>query len=245
MRTGGVDLAAENTRTALAIISWDDHGAHLERLDVGVSDADIVAAAEQVDKLGIDCAFGWPDDFVAFVRDHADLRHASPPDGGIEWRRRLAYRETDRVVRSRTGRWPLSVATDRLGLTAMRCAALLERLSGAGIVVDRSGETGAVAEVYPGASARAWRVHVKGYRVDVGARRAVVDAVQRAAPWLSLGDQVPRLIASPDALDAVLAALAARAAALGRSERPDADQIERARREGWIVLPTGDLAELR
>lgn len=243
-RTAGVDLAAENTRTALGIIAWQDGGAILERVDVGISDTDIVAAAADVDKLGIDCAFGWPDDFVAFVRDHAELRHASPPDGGMEWRRRLAYRETDRVVRARTGRWPLSVSTDRLGLTAMRCAALLERLSVAGFDVDRSGETGAVVEVYPGASARAWRVHAGGYRVDAAARRAVVDAVQREAPWLALGDHVARMVASADALDAVLAALAARAVALGRYERPDARQVERARREGWIALPTGSLAEL-
>ena len=47
-----------------------------------------------------------------------------------------------------TGRWPLSVATDRLGLTAMHCAVLLDTSGDElGIPVDRSGG-GTAIEVY-------------------------------------------------------------------------------------------------
>ncbi|MAB81678.1 hypothetical protein [Microbacterium sp. UBA3394] len=41
-------------------------------------------------------------------------------------------------IHKRTGRWPLSVSTDRLGLTAMRCAGLLGRIADKGGTVDRS-----------------------------------------------------------------------------------------------------------
>ncbi len=47
-------------------------------------------------------------------------------------------------------------------------------------------------------------------------------------------------IESDDALDALLAALIARAAALGLTVPPGADDLELARREGWIHLPQKD-----
>jgi hypothetical protein len=42
----------------------------------------------------------------------------------------------------------------------------------------------------------------------------------------------------------VIAALGARAVALGKFRRPDDDERPIARVEGWIALPTCDLAEL-
>jgi hypothetical protein len=225
------------------VIDWPAGAAVLARLQLGASDGDIVTAALGADRAGIDCALGWPDEFVAFVAAHADAGTAPEVDGGGDWRRTLAYRETDRVVHAATGRWPLSVSTDRLGLTAMRCAGLLGRLRAAGIDVDRTGD-GDIAEVYPGASLRRWGFDTTRYRVDPDARRMLLRAVQAEAPWLDLGGHGPLMVRSGDAFDAVIAALAARAAALGRFARPDERQRERARREGWIALPDGALADL-
>lgn len=244
MRTAGVDLAAENKGTALAVIEWTDRGAHLEQLSLGVDDAQITEAAAEVEKIGIDCAFGWPDEFVSFVAEHADLAQPQTPDGRMEWRRRLAYRETDRHARARIGRWPLSVSTDRIGLTAMRCAGLLGRLAASGVVVDRSGRAGVVVEVYPGATLRLWEWEVRGYRSDPGVRRALVQRMQREAPWLDLDRHTALMVESTDAFDAVVAALAARAAALGRYDPPPSEHQARAEREGWIVLPTCSLTAL-
>ncbi|MBC7762479.1 MAG: DUF429 domain-containing protein [Candidatus Saccharibacteria bacterium] len=242
MRTAGVDLAAEPKGTALAVIDWTDARAFLSELHLGVADEIIVRTAGTVDKLGIDCAFGWPDEFVQFVVAHSsgDLPGV---DGGMAWRRTLAYRETDREVRKITGRWPLSVSTDRLGLTAMRCAGLLSRISAAGIPVDRAG-SGVVAEIYPGASLRLWGFSTTGYRTDAARRSHLLAEIQDAAPWLDLGPHAPHMITSADAFDAVIAALAARSAALGFYEPPAPAMLDRARREGWIVLPNGPLAEL-
>ncbi len=244
MRTAGVDLAAEPKGTALAVIDWSATTATLVDLQVGVADEAIVSVAASVEKLGIDCAFGWPDDFVDFMVAHSRIDYDVPGvDGGIAWRRTLAYRETDREVRRLTGRWPLSVSTDRLGLTAMRCAGLLSRIAQAGYRVDRSG-AGLVAEIYPGASLRLWGFSTTGYRAEPGIRSTLLEQIQQTAPWLNLGTFAEQMIASTDAFDAVIAALVTRSAALGRYEAPAAPLRDRARREGWILLPSGSLASL-
>jgi hypothetical protein len=49
---------------------------------------------------------------------------------------------------------------------------------------------------------------------------------------------------SDDALDSVIAAMTARATALGLASRPDSRDADRARREGWIALPTHGLDRL-
>lgn len=244
MLTAGVDLAAEPKGTALAIVHWTSGSARVVDLQVGVTDEPIVQATLRVDKLGIDCALGWPEEFVSFMTQHADIGNAPHNfDGGMAWRRRLAYRETDRNVREQTGRWPLSVSTDRLGLTAMRCAGLLARLGTHGVDVDRSG-AGRIAEVYPGASLRLWGFDTQGYRNSIEARAILLAAVRAEAPWFEPGDFEKSMIESCDAFDAVIAAFAARAAALGRYQHPREDQLAQAATEGWIALPQGPLDSL-
>jgi hypothetical protein len=250
MFTAGVDLAAEPRRTALALIHWvpgtgtTPGAAHLTELQLGVTDSTIVDAAARVHKVGIDCAFGWPMEFVQFVAGRTAVDRPHPEaDGGIDWRRTLAYRETDRAVRQRTGRWPLSVSTDRLGLTAMRCAGLLDRIEASGVPVDRAG-TARVVEVYPGASLRLWGLHTAGYRTEPAVRAALLKRVLTDAPWLNVGAFAPLMVSSGDAFDAVVAALAARSAASGLADIPPLHLRERARVEGWIALPTGALGEL-
>lgn len=237
MLTAGVDLAADTKKTALAVIRWDAGRAVVERLVLGATDDVIVEVAASADMIGIDCAFGWPDDFVEFVSRHAaggrvDLSR----DSGIDWRRRLAYRETDRDILRRTGRSPLSVATDRLGLTAMHCAALLDAIADRIGPVARSG-SGRVVEVYPGASLRVWGLSRANYKVDAAVRGEAVAHLQRAAPWLELGPAEHDMVRSDDAFDAVIAALIARAHAVGGTHAVPAELREQADREGWIALP--------
>lgn len=244
MFTAGVDLAAEPAGTALAVIEWQRTRAVLTHLSCGVSDGNIVEATTCAAKIGIDCALGWPVEFVDFLVQHSQLTdEVAEIDGGMQWRRRLAYRETDRHVREITGRWPLSVATDRLGVTALRAAGLLSRLGQAGVNVDRSGQ-GTVVEVYPGASLRLWGVHIAGYKASPDARETLVRSLQQTAPWLEFGEWAELMTTSADALDAVIAALAARSAALGMSTQPDEHLRAQAKIEGWIALPTQPLVSL-
>ena len=48
---------------------------------------------------------------------------------GKQWRRQLAWRLTDEAVSEQTGLILLSVAADRMGLAAMRCAGLLGQMA--------------------------------------------------------------------------------------------------------------------
>ncbi len=244
MITAGIDLAAEPKGTALALIDWSDRSGKLIDLQVGVADSVIVEDVSNAGKIGIDCALGWPMEFVDFVSNHNDPNAKSHQvEGGMDWRRRLSYRETDRAVRAKTGRWPLSVSTDRLGLTAMRCAGLLGRLEKTGIQIDRSG-AGVVAEVYPGATLRVWGFDTTGYRKSVDERKRLLNQILEQANWLDTSSFASLMLESCDAFDAVIAALASRAAFLGLSEPPTQSQMSQARIEGWIALPVGKISEL-
>jgi len=244
--TAGVDLAADPAGTAVAAISWSAAGAAVRMVTLPADDDVIVELAGHADKIGIDCPLGWPDEFVAFVSAHRTGPVAIP--GGTDarqWRRRLAWRHTDEVARQLTGLVPLSVSADRIGHTAMRCAALQTRLAQAGRGVDRSG-AGAVVEVYPAASLKVWGLPWRGYKTtrNQAVLGAVVDRLQQAAPWLDLGDHEGLCRRSDHALDAVVAALTARAAVQDQVCRPAERELPTARTEGWIAIPTAPLAAL-
>jgi predicted nuclease with RNAse H fold len=247
--TVGVDLAAEPVNTAVARIRWAGGDAQVLALAVGADDVMLVAEIAAADKAGIDRPLGWPRRFVEFVAQHQAGQFAAPVDvAGRDWRRRLALRETDLVTRDLTGLVPLSVATDRIGLAAMRCAGLLAHLAAAGRPVDRAG-TGTVVEVYPAAALKHWGLTHRGYKgtANTAVRHELLDNLTAQAPWLRLGAFEQACRSSDHALDAVIAALNARAAALGHATTPTPEHAAAARTEGWIALPTTltDLTEQR
>lgn len=247
MLTVGVDLAAEAERTAVAWIEWSSGGARIREVVCGADDGVILAAIAEAQKAGIDCPLGWPDEFVAFVAAH-QAGHVTVPVGvaGREWRRRLTLRLTDRVVQAETGLTPLSVAADRIGHVALRCAWLLAQLAGRGQAVDRSG-SGTVVEVYPAASLKTWGFdRHRGYKRpgDAEALGHLVDQLGDAAAWLDFGGTESVCRRSHDATDAVVAALTARAASRNLVSVPRAGQEPTARTEGWIAVPTAPLSQL-
>ena len=77
-----------------------------------------------------------------------------------------------------------------------------------------------------------------------GAREALIGALLERTPWLDLGAYVDLCADFDDALDAVIAALTSRAAALSKTSTPDEAHLLQARREGWIVLPEALLESL-
>jgi predicted nuclease with RNAse H fold len=247
MFTVGVDLAAEPAGTAVATIAWSAGRAWVRGLVVGADDDAVVAAIDGADKVGIDCPLGWPVAFVEFVSAHHEGHVTAPDDvAGRDWRRRLAYRVTDEVVRETVGRWPLSVSADRIGHTAMRTAGLLARLARNGHPVDRSG-AGVVVEVYPAASLRMWGLPYRGYKGKQNRPQLaeLVDRLQSAVDWLDLGAYQAACRESDHAFDAVVAALTAGAALRGRATLPSPRHADAARTEGWIAVPNSTLDELR
>jgi predicted nuclease with RNAse H fold len=243
VRTLGVDLAAEPTKTATAVVAWQGGSAEVREVAVGQTDADILARTRSVDKAGIDCPLGWPEAFVEFVTAHREGRPV--PSHDLAGRRSLAYRISDLDVMATIGLRPLSVATDRIGMAAIRAAGLLARLAESGEPVDRTGG-GVLVGTYPAAALTCWGLTRTGYKraANRDARERLVRSLTAALPELRLGAAAELCCADDDALDAVLCALVARAAALGLIRRPDAAQARSAAIEGWIAVPTCGLREL-
>jgi predicted nuclease with RNAse H fold len=227
--TLGVDLASAAEKTAMASIIWADGRARLVNLQLGVDDETLLATPADV--IGIDAPFGWPLAFQAVLNDLKPV-----PAWTTEWRDRLRFRETDRVVRALCGRWPLSVSTDLIGVPALRCHGLLSRWG----VTDRSGD-GRLFEVYPAGALQRWGLPSSGYKKkDTDRRDALIAALSARAPWLDWGPFKPLAVQSHDALDAVIAALNTRAAGLGLTVRPDPAVQAAARIEGWLAVPDVD-----
>jgi predicted nuclease with RNAse H fold len=235
--TAGVDLAAQPERTAFATIKWTAGRAVIEDVAHRADDEVIIQVVKRADKTGIDCPFGWPAAFVSFVTSH-HARHVSVPASEPGSRRNLTMRRTDVFVHEQLRLTPLSVSADRIAHVALRCAVLLSKLEAAGDRVDRSG-SGAVAEVYPAASLRSWGLTHNGYKqktkIDVLGR--LVDHLLREAPWLDCTTHEQAMRRSHDIFDAVIAAMTARAAALGQTIPPTGDDLAAASTEGWIGIP--------
>jgi predicted nuclease with RNAse H fold len=256
MQTLGVDLASQPDNTGHCVLRWRGQEARVEGLGLGLDDAGILERARAADAVGIDAPFGWPRAFVELLAGSdggggpvkEPTRKAGSPEahpaptllGQGDWtpalRDALRFRATDRVVRERLGRWPLSVSTDRIALCALRCEGILRRLE----LTDRSGASGRIFETYPALALRVWGLAHRSYK---GAehrerRRESLAALADRAPWLHLtpGER-EALVADHDVFDALVAALIARAAALGQVEPVPAALRSAARREGWIQLP--------
>jgi hypothetical protein len=88
-------------------------------------------------------------------------------------------------------------------------------------------------------------LHAPGYRTSEEIRLQLIERLQAKTPWLELGQARNLMIESCDAFDAVVASLSARAATIGGALLPSEDQLAKARVEGWILLPSVDLENLR
>ena len=251
MQTLGIDLAAGVRDTATCTVEWGKKGARVDAVVTGrersdaTDDAGLLTAIAAADRTGIDVPFGWPSAFVTAVGRH---------DKGKRWRDEdrdaLRFRETDRDLRERVVQvQPLSVSTEKLGVTALRAAALLDELTRRGVTIDRAGLNGTIAEVYPAAALCRWI----GHRCQYKGRAPRDDRSELLSQLLAgLGERFDmdvelraRCAASDDAFDAFVCALVARAVERGRTDLPRKRQRELARREGWIHVPAeGSLSAL-
>lgn len=258
MRTAGVDLAAQDKNTAVCVVEWGSGGPRVVLPRVGLDDDALLDVICDSARAGIDAPFGWPQAFADAVAAHqardrwpgstAELRELA--EQRASYRRTLSYRVTDLAIIDdpELSVRPLSVSTDRIGVTTFRCALLLDRLGHErSVKVDRSGRTGRVAEVYPAAALDAWGLPFKGYKGRAGreARGELVAAVGRRL-GRGFGDDARKMCADSDhALDALVSALVARAVAVGATRQPDRRLSGAAKREGWIHVPTDDIEALK
>ncbi len=152
------------------------------------------------------------------------------------------------------GSTPLSVSSDLIGVVAMR-AALLQTLWATCWGVQPRDGTGQLIETYPAVALRAWGLYVRRYKSSAsarenaalsGVRQELMNAIdERASSWLAIDDELRRYaIESDHALDALVCCLVALATKVGQTHGASPEEQERARREGWIHVPSGPLADL-
>lgn len=249
MRTLGVDLSSQPAKTAACLIEWGEDGAEVLTLTTRLTDDDILALAEDLersgdwgagDAIGVDAPFGWPQPFVEFV-GRSPLSTMPFEAWDDDRRKQLCFRQTDLRVHEDLELWPLTVAAEKIAMPAMRCAGILRALE----VQDRSGGDG-VFEVYPAAALKAWGLPHRKYkqtkRNDPVAKKVLNDLCERVCNncgRLTFSNESERMRCSQDdhAFDSLVAALVARAAALGRTVRPRNEEEDLSRVEGWIAVP--------
>jgi uncharacterized protein DUF429 len=264
----GIDLASQARNTGLCVIEWGRNsgcvlalcrgnlgcGPLTDRVLADAMHGSLPELGDQAPaKIGIDAPFGWPEPFVEAVWGHH--RGQAWPGRLDEPRAGYERRETDRAVWERTKKTPLSVSTDKIAFPAMRCATLLAAFRRAHGVkaADKAGR-GVVIEAYPDPSLRHWtrkagpglgpRESYKGPE-RVERRRQLTKLIASRARLVDPNRLLDLCATHDDCLDALICALVARAAELGRTVRPSTRKQERlARREGWIHLPDCSLGEL-
>ena len=245
MRTLGVDLAASPLKTGACAIDWEI--GTVELLERPITDDQLVDAITTADFTGIDVPLGWPDAFVAGLVAH----HRGEPWPALDPelandRVPLRFRATDLVLAEAGGRWPLSVSTDLIGVPALHGARLQRLLHEAGIPVDRSGTAGKIAEVYPAAALRHWALRSSGYKgkPNLDICHALASDLAERCGSLSGAVRTALTDCDDDSFDSVVCAIVARAVQLRKTTGPDEAQLEPARREGWIHVPTAAIEDI-
>ena len=267
--TLGIDLASKPNKTGFCAIRWGGPAPRLIRLDRGTVEGtglhdkflattirglrDLGFDDAAVTKVAIDAPFGWPDPFVKALQ--VNQNGGIWPLGIDEPRAPFERRETDRFIKGKTGKTPLSVSTDRIAYPAMRCAVIL------GDVADDLGPdavardgSGLVCEVYPDPALRFWtagdsnslapREKYKGPAASK--RRSQLAKIIASRVGLDDPDRLLRRCSGEDDfLDALVCALVARAAELNLTlPPPNPNSARLARREGWIHHPGSPLGGL-
>jgi predicted nuclease with RNAse H fold len=239
--TLGVDLAAQAANTAVCELDWDARSDNGTAPSVGVGDHDLLARMRAADVVAIDAPFGWPDAFRRALDVWAAEGEWEAPASVDD----LRFRLTD-LDQRRNGRLPLSVSTDRIGITAMRCARLLAQHHRA-VARPLDRVHGRVIEVYPAGALRAWGIPVRGYKAP-GAherRHEIAATVARAAGLDLCAATLARCEATDHALDALVCSLIARARTQRLTEPVPDEPADRIAREGWIHRPRpGSLEQL-
>lgn len=229
MVTWGLDLSTKPKKCAAVAIRWDAGLPEVVDVRTPLAPEAIVSLIASEDaQFAVDVPFGWPDAFVEFIAAHRDHGRV-PPRDRERWRKEtLARRAGDQRLQE-YGALPLPASFDRLGKTAVMWSAIEYDLRKRGLDVDRSGVTGRVCETYPTAALVAW---------SLPKRKPTLALIEQAFPFLTIGQDWRKPLSTDDACDALVCALTARAKVLGLTVVPD--DVDQARREGWIHITDQD-----
>ena len=239
----GLDMSTSPAKTAAVAIRWAKSGARVVEVRHPLKASAILEliAKHRDHSWAVDVPFGWPDLFVALMADRHKgplATDALPVEADWEvWRtKQVAQRKTDAFLTTdrRIKTRPLPACFQMFGATAAMWALIESRLASKGVVIDRSGIDGSVCEAYPRAALAGWRFREKG--------KADLSTLRQLFPFLIVEPHLEAALSSDDVCDAVVCALVARARARKKTILPEGDDLDAARREGWIHVSTADPA---
>jgi predicted nuclease with RNAse H fold len=241
--TCGINLAAPRSNRWLAVIRWEDEKAELLELAQDFKDYPVAGVISGFDIVGINCPFAWPRSFAECVTNYAAKKMGGWSTGVESTGPQLNYRLTDEIVKHIVPgvRLP-SAISGKTALATLQCAQAVADLGYPPSSFGGEVDPGSVVEVCPPASLSQWGMPYKGYKTAKG--RSLLDAMATKlvkyypGPWLRLGRWFDTCRTDPDAFEAVIAALTARAVAVGRAIKPrSVIELEYAATEGWIWIP--------
>lgn len=180
--------------------------------------------------IAIDAPLGWPAPLGESLFSHVAGDRISVEKNS------LFRRHTDTVARETTGKTPLEIGADKIARAAHTALAVLNQLrdkSGLALPLFWSAEirgAGAI-EVYPAATLKMHCAPTGGYKEPEQrpVREAIAHALREAIPGL---DQY--VSSKADVFDACLCMLAVLDFVNGVCRAPRAEEMERAKKEGWI-----------
>jgi predicted nuclease with RNAse H fold len=248
VRTLGVDLTSQPADTAIAGIEWPQGDvprlipfSQLESEPFTDERLIDLLDSQEWGRVAIEVPFGWPRSLLGLLER---WRIGIPVELPAEMRAghsEVLFRATDLVVWEQTGVRPSPVGLDKLAWVALRAFHIL---SAAGAHTDRAGLRSAVIETYPKAALTRWSdmpaTSTKSGDAAPGVRADLVDRISAELALQIESEDRERLIAvgRDHRFDALLCALVARAAMLGRTTLPRPGPArELSEEEGWIHLP--------
>ena len=251
----GIDCAAQPKNVGIALGRRSQGATRVEMVYSGKREGwDVERTADLIEKeasssilLALDAPLGWPQALAETLPAHFAGR--APRFTANE----MFRRRTDDVVKEKLDKRPLDVGADKIARAAHAALRFLESLREAtGLAVPLAWSPGhatgvSAIEVYPAATLIAYGLlpslsYKKSTKESKNERRKLVDGL---VDIVELEAARNEMVARDDLLDAAVCVIAGVDFAEGNVVEPTGEEIDRAKREGWIWFkPLRSEAEL-
>lgn len=240
----GIDCAAQPKNVGIALgrrsrgvtsvetvrpdkrIGWDGLVRHTAEL--------IENEASSPTLIALDAPLGWPRALAEVLPAH--LAGRAPRFTATE----MFRRRTDDVVKEKLNKRPLDVGADKIARATHAALQFLDSLREAtGLAVPLAWSPGHVTgvsaiEVYPAATLIAHGLPSRGYKKSENERRKLANGLADIVSEAARNE----MVACDDLLDAVACVIAGFDFAEGSVVEPTGEELEQAKREGWIWFRT-------
>lgn len=239
----GIDSAAQDSKCGLALGALNADRVTL--LEVATKQKSVLPTLlrwvrdHEPAIIAMDAPLGWPDLMGPSLISHEAGQPIAPSANA------LFRRETDRVVRERTGKQPMEVGAEKIARAALRAVKLIGELREAtGYALPLPLTSGipdqpTMIEVYPALTLRSRAISDRGYKGNKAHHREQrLRLLDEVGPHINLPADPSLLVESDDAFDAMVCLLAAADFCGGNVVAPT--DVDRAKKEGWIWFRTAE-----